>query len=213
MRQTQLASLDPASFPRQPATSMKPQSWANLRYLLRVQWLPPQPGQQALTVRFHAAGRVSGGLGPPSKQKGRDISIEPSRTWDGHSIWPPTLRVALLCAFSSWSSFPRVQSKMNLGRLTGGQAQAAGMGCPHRSVHSPTQRPPRTDSPLRTRPDPLPKSLLPQVTTQASPKLSGSYTLLACSAASPGSTLTHLKMGQSPARPLRDRSSRQPRRW
>lgn len=80
MRQTQLASLDPASFPRQPATSMKPESWANLRYLPRVQWLPPQPGQQALTVRFHAAGRVSGGLGPPSKQKGRDISIEPSRT-------------------------------------------------------------------------------------------------------------------------------------
>lgn len=80
MRQTQSASLDPASFPRQSATSMKPQIWANLRYLPSVQWLPPQPGQQTLTVRFHAAGRVAGGLGPPSKQKGGDISVEPSLT-------------------------------------------------------------------------------------------------------------------------------------
>lgn len=40
-----------------------------LRSLPSVHWAPPQPGQQALTVRFHVAGRVSGGLHPPSRGK------------------------------------------------------------------------------------------------------------------------------------------------
>lgn len=63
-------------FPPQ-APSTKPQVGAKSRCLPRVQWVPPQPGQQARTVRFLAAGRVSGGLGPRSRQQGEDVSIQP----------------------------------------------------------------------------------------------------------------------------------------
>ena len=70
MGRTETFRLDPASLPRQPAASGKPRIWADPRCLPRVQWMPPQPGQQALTVRFQAAGRVSGGLGPWSRGEG-----------------------------------------------------------------------------------------------------------------------------------------------
>lgn len=71
-------SLDPASLPKQPATSMTLQIWANLRHLPRVQWVPPQPGQQALTVLFHAIGHVSLGLGPWSRQREEMLVFSPS---------------------------------------------------------------------------------------------------------------------------------------
>jgi hypothetical protein len=97
MRHTQMVSkamvrewsVWPAPVPRQPATSSPSQmesphscqdpgrscSWSPLRYLLSVQWVPPQPGQQALTVRFHVAGRVSGGLHPSSTGRQRDVLV------------------------------------------------------------------------------------------------------------------------------------------
>lgn len=83
------------SFPPH-AASTKPQIWANSRCLPSVQWVPPQPGQQALTVRFLAAGRVSGGLGPPSGQQREDVSIYPSpisvpEYGLGHSLWSSIL--------------------------------------------------------------------------------------------------------------------------
>ena len=83
---TQIFHLDPASLPRQPAASRKPQIWADPGRLPRVQWVPPQPGQQALTVRFQAAGRVSGGLGPWSRGREQDGSVQP-HPWE----WPGTL--------------------------------------------------------------------------------------------------------------------------
>lgn len=75
-----------------PTASPKPQIWANSRCLPRVQRVPPQPGQQALTVRFLAASRVSGGLGPPNRRQGEDVSIQPSpipvpENGLGWSIW------------------------------------------------------------------------------------------------------------------------------
>lgn len=83
-------SLDPASFPKQPATSRTIQIQANLRHLPRVRWVPPQPGQQALAVLFHATGHVSRGLAPWSRQKGGDVSVQPTplpgNGLDSHSI-------------------------------------------------------------------------------------------------------------------------------
>lgn len=55
---------------------------------------PRQPGQQALTVRCHEVGLVSGGLDPLSRQREK-LSVQPSHSHSprnglGHPIWSPT---------------------------------------------------------------------------------------------------------------------------